>query len=306
MRAIAILAGLAILAAATCVVVIDARLDPAHAALVAAMAAGTAVGAICVARVSWRVGVIVAVAVVAGESYGMLATGERVIRHREALEREVGANDPAAVAARDRSAAARAALLAHDRTAADALARRHCGRECRAGLELTRAQIVAERDAAQAALVAMPTSGHSPLADRLGIAAWTLDLLMAGLLSIGANGLACVLIYYGAHTPARAPAVAVVADPIERAANVVPMKRAATQRDAAQFAIESLRPAPGQELAIQAAIDRYWAWCDGRGLARPDVHVAFQHMMALCERANVETRLTDGRRVVARGLELAG
>ncbi len=47
----------------------------------------------------------------------------------------------------------------------------------------------------------LPASA-TPLADRLGLPAWALDLIMAGLLSVGANGLAGTLIAYGAHISA--------------------------------------------------------------------------------------------------------
>ena len=56
MRTTAIAAGLAILAAATWLIVTDANLDPrgAHAALLYSMAAGVAAGAVVMARTSWR------------------------------------------------------------------------------------------------------------------------------------------------------------------------------------------------------------------------------------------------------------
>ena len=56
-------------------------------------------------------------------------------------------------------------------------------------------------EAAKAEVAANPLpASATPLADRLGWAPWVLDLVMAALLSIGANGLAGTLIAYGAHS----------------------------------------------------------------------------------------------------------
>ena len=44
-----------------------------------------------------------------------------------------------------------------------------------------------------------PTASGTPLADRLGVPAWLIDLTVAGLLSLAANGLAATLIAFGAH-----------------------------------------------------------------------------------------------------------
>ena len=39
----------------------------------------------------------------------------------------------------------------------------------------------------------------TPLADRLNMAPWLYDLIMAGLGSVGLNGLGCGLLVFGAH-----------------------------------------------------------------------------------------------------------
>lgn len=49
-----------------------------------------------------------------------------------------------------------------------------------------------------------PSVSATPLADRTGIAPWALDLVLAALLSLGANGLAAALISYGAAVSANA------------------------------------------------------------------------------------------------------
>lgn len=55
----------------------------------------------------------------------------------------------------------------------------------------------AEIEAAKAEAEANPLpASATPLADRISIPAWALDLIMAGLLYIGANGLAGTLIAF--------------------------------------------------------------------------------------------------------------
>lgn len=55
-------------------------------------------------------------------------------------------------------------------------------------------------EAAKAEVASNPLpASATPLADRLGWAPWVLDLIMAGLLSVGANGLAAALVAFGAH-----------------------------------------------------------------------------------------------------------
>ena len=58
-------------------------------------------------------------------------------------------------------------------------------------------QAVTDARADLAAFKAPPSA--SPLADRIGWPAWVLDLVMAALGSIAANGLACALMVFGSH-----------------------------------------------------------------------------------------------------------
>ncbi len=335
MRAIAIPSGLAILAAATWLIVTDAGLDPRgpHALLLYAMAAGVAAGSVVMARTSWRVGLVVAVAVLAGESYGLLATAERVIRNREAVSADVRGGNTTREDATRRADAADAAIRAHDDAARKAIAEKGCAAECRRLLADTRADLVRDRANAVAAIPAsMGGRSATPLADRLGIDPWRLDVAMAALLSLGANGLACVLIAFGAHAPARPEPIPVRADPVDCSdvpaieaaeskeeigrispnstlltntdSNVVAMQRRANQRDAKQFAIQCLAPAPGRTVPLREVIMAYWAWCDGCQLARPEVNTTIEQIGSLFVRANIETT-TEAGGVVAHGVAVA-
>jgi hypothetical protein len=154
---------------------------------------------------------------------------------------------------------------------------------------------------------------------------------MAGLLSIGANGLACVLIAWGAHGRRVQPA-AVKPEPhadmhadiaarvrdlaVAQAASqppktdagqpvVVSLKRRANAKDAARFALAHIKPGEGS-LPLKAVADAYWQWCDGEGLTRPDMAVTVSHIVALFGKAGVQTEMTAEREVVARGVALTG
>jgi hypothetical protein len=50
-----------------------------------------------------------------------------------------------------------------------------------------------------AACAAIEADHQTPLADRLGIEPWKIDVLIAALGSIAINGLACGLMIFGAH-----------------------------------------------------------------------------------------------------------
>lgn len=309
MRILAIIAGAILLGTSTWTVIEDAHLTGPHAALVGAMAVGTAAGAIVAARTTLRVGVFVFLAVLCGESFGMVATAERVILRRETAAIQAASTSPAARLALERQRDAVAALKEHDAMAVTAIARRDCGKECRGLLDRTRATLAAERDEADRQLTAKAGLKSTPLADRLGVEPWKIDLVIAGLLSVGANGLACVLIAWGAHGPRRKvehiparPAtdekLAPQSDP-----KVIQMRRKATAKDAARFGVAHLRPGDG-DVPLKSIAEAFWRWCEREGLTAPDIGATMTHLVALLGRAGVETEMTPGREVVARGVQL--
>ncbi len=329
MRALAIVAGLVLLASATWAVIVDASLSGPHAALVAAMAFGTGIGALVLARSSWRVGAVILIAVLTGETYGMLATAERIIQHRETQAAAEARASPATARARDDLAAARAAIVRHDDAARQRISEKSCATECRRLLDQTRLALVADRDAAAAALVIAP-GRSTPLADRLGVAPWIIDLIAAGLLAVGANGLACVLIAWGAHAPQRRPHDT-HNDPVPgpdgaqrrddrhhgggadcdqpaaaEPGRVIALRRRANGRDARRFALERLRPDAAGAVPLKAVAEAYWAWCDGQSLDRPDMAATVAQIMGLFGSINVDTELTPQRDVIARGIALTG
>lgn len=202
LRLIAIATGAAILAASTSTVLAAAKLTGPEALLVAALAAGVAVGAIVVPRAPLGLALALVAALLAGEAFNLLGTAERVIASRDAQAAAVADANDARRVARERLSRAEAALVDQNNRAAMTAAQPGCARECRTLLESQAAKLEAEIKDARAALAgAPPAKSATPLADRLGLAPWLLDLIVAGLLSLGANGLAAVLIAWGARCP---------------------------------------------------------------------------------------------------------
>lgn len=199
-----------------------------HALLVASLSAGVFAGARVVGMGAGKIGLVIVSALLAGEAYNLSATAERIVVERETnaapLRAQREAHDAATRRASEVSAApARSARL--DRAAeAQSKARAAYEKELREGgrckticnglkddadkavLEVTAAAQEAQKlhaaaiEAAKAEVAANPLpASATPLADRLGWAPWVLDLVMAALLSVGANGLAGTLIAYGAR-----------------------------------------------------------------------------------------------------------
>jgi|GEM_PF-4927008 len=198
LHALAVLCGVAILAAATNAITAG-RLTGADAYLAWALAAGVCVGAVVVPRSRAGLASAVIAGLLCGEAYNLLTTAERVIATRDAAAAVItGTNDHKAEAAASLQRA-ETAMVAHRDAAAKTVALPSCAKECRALLQSQAADIAGEIEAARRARDAAPPSrSATPLADRLRLAPWTLDLLVAALLSLGANGLAAVLIAWGA------------------------------------------------------------------------------------------------------------
>jgi hypothetical protein len=304
----------------------------AHAILTLAIAAGVGIGALCVgaAWASQRAGVAtwLVMAILAGEAFGFLSTAERLVVAREAMQAPLRVAQEAFDKARARASAAAQAIGALPPTSprleaaqatkavADAAvvaksAERGCVENCRrllqaqvdaAALEVdsARAEVDARRKGADAELVAaraamdslQPPVSATPLADRLGVPAWLLDLLTAGLGSIAANGLACGLIAFAAHHGLQPT--------VHRIKAVIPMR---PSEHAARFAVETLRL--GGQIEIAALPSAYRRWCVEKGCAPlPDDQVA-PALAQLFERAGILIARNDGR-LIAVGISLDG
>lgn len=230
-RRLSTLVGAAILAASTNAVILKTGgYLSSQALLVAALSAGVFAGARIVGA-AWRQSTVLAgciiAALAAGEIYNLVGTAERITQMREdmqiplkalarkrqdALERLHALETGEITSSRLKLAkeALEAARQAVDDEARNGGCRKECQRkeavagqaaeEVKAAAREAQATRAAEIEAAKAEVEANPLPpSATPLADRLGCPPWVLDLMVAALLSVGANGLAGTLIAFGAH-----------------------------------------------------------------------------------------------------------
>lgn len=320
------LAGCALIATAAHVIIMTTGgYSNAHAPLAIAIAAGVAIGSIAIG-IAWKdrrfaVATAIAFCLVAGEAYTMIATAERVVVSREA------AAEPARLIAVQRAAAqkrldeakaaipgdtsaritaAQASIDRAETAVATEASKKGCASNCRALLNkavddaksemaAARAALVEGKKSAQrgiadaeAALAKVPApKSETPLADKLGLEGWTLDLLAAGLASLAANGLGAALLAFGAHShrepSTKAAEVETVQVTLEPAPAATPppvrtsqAKRKAKEplmieardalKEADRFARESFRPAKAGRVAFSDIRASYHAWCDEQGM----------------------------------------
>lgn len=274
-----------------------------HAVLTIAIALGVGVAALAIGSAwsarRWALTAWLAVAIVAGEAFGFMMTAERLVVGRETAQAPLRAHqDLHAKAARrvdnasaslaglpatsPRLDAAAAAKAAADQAAIDKSAERGCRDNCRqllqaqvdaAGREvdLARAELhlradaaIAELAAARAGLAGLQApASATPLADRVGVAAWLIDLVTAALGSLAANGLACGLIAFAGHGRRRARAVVVEAvDAAPGSSSEIP-----APEQASRFAFESLFPADkGAGVDVLEIDAAYRRWCRAKGI----------------------------------------
>lgn len=225
LRGIAAIAGMGILAAVAHVTITATGgygLNT-NAPLTVALAIGVAIGA-PVAGVCWSgqraISWLLILALVAGELYGFGATASWHVANLEAQAapiHDAEAKHKAAVArlaAAEHSDTVERAEAAASKVQTDAMAKsaeKGCAANCRqvleaqvraatAAVEDTRASIQRELDAARAAVERAPLPGSAnALADRTGIPAWLLDLVLAGLRSFACTVLAGALLAFAAH-----------------------------------------------------------------------------------------------------------
>ena len=285
--------------------------------LMIGLGAGLAAGALAVG-VAWeegrrRLGWCLVAALAAGEAWALLQTGERTIAHRD--QQQVPLHDAAGKRAKalERVKTAEASLAAIGETprlkkaetakaAADAAvvakaSEKGCLTNCRqllqAQVDAATAEVAAARAAIETArpgaegrvkqarsdlaLLPLPPSA-SPLADRLGIEPWKLDIAAAALASLAANGLAAFLLAFAAHGRARRPVVIDATSPFVVDATTAPAVAAALIAEATPaatrapkdeadlFARTTFRPHRTGRVSLAEIRAAYRAWCGKHGL----------------------------------------
>jgi hypothetical protein len=309
-----------------------------------AVAGGLIVGALCVGA-AWAVGrrpiaLAIALGMVCGELYSLILTGERVVAAREAAQvviqeaierREAAARRlqeaEAALTSAGRSQRVERAVASKagaDRAVIEKSAEPGCASNCRTLLQaqvdaaqrdvdaaLTDQRAQQERagravEAARAGLASIRLPPRSsPLAARLGLPAWALDLAAAGLASLAINGLAAALLAFGAHGRRRETVLAAPAATSSKAPEVVrpsEPKLIAGPRDGlahlAKFFVHAMRPETGRATPVRDVRAAYLRWCRDRGHDALPARDMADRLATLCDKAGLQIDTNEGNPVI--------
>lgn len=334
MRKLAVIVGVLIIGAATHVIVMaSGGYQNPHAPLAIAIACGVALGSICIGVATrerrYVLAFCIALCLLAGEAFTMLSTAERVVVAREAaseparlmtLQRTAAQKrvDEAKAAipgdTSSRIAAAQASQQRAESAVATEAAKKGCASNCRAllnkavddaqaemaaaraALEETRRKAQKELGEAEAALAAVPApKSETPLADKLGMQGWTLDLLAAGLASLAANGLGAALLAFGAHggRHREATPAAIVDVKPERPVDQ-PAPRVSNKDHAAKFGVECLEAADDVETSLSEIGEAYLSWCKRSKIAPLKPAALGSTLATLFDDAGLPVRENDG------------
>jgi hypothetical protein len=217
-----------------------------------ALALGLAVGAVAIGRAwssrRWALSAFLALAMIAGEGWALVGTAERTIGARDAFAAPVRDVETARIAATQRLAAAETVKREADAAVLSEAAKSGCKKECATLLRESVAAAERKIEAARSALDAFPAArSSSPLADRIGWHGWQIDLLVAALASLAANGLGAGLVMFSAHEAGlrRRTANAILHVPMPEAA--------APAASAPRLALPPVVPTQTAEAAVRKA-----------------------------------------------------
>lgn len=324
----------------------------AHAVITLAVAAGVAVGALAIGAAWGQrrrtLALAILVALLAGEAFALISTAERLIAAREAVQAPLRAHLQIVDKARHRVARAEASLAtapttsprleaalaakaAADRAVVEKAAEKGCAANCRALLEqqvaaagtelaaaraeIEKARTMAEAElvAARTALAALPApASASPLADRLGVPAWALDLLTAALGSIAANGLGGLLLAFAGHGQHQRPLLhwpMPAPEPLPQTAStsVAPMQltgpkigttpvdppREHASGPVSAFAVASLYPVADSAVPLADVYKAYREWCADSGRLPLDPGTFADEFAGLVKRLRLGVQMSD-------------
>lgn len=283
MPGLAIFAGIAILGATAHVMVMSTGgYTSDHALIVLAVAGGVSIAAICIGGAfsegRHALGIGMLICLIAGEAYGLISTAERIVSARDTQQAPIGVIAAQRTAALDRVIIAERAKAAADAAVRASAAQRGCASNCRALLESAITAAAADLDRARRAVADVPVikGSATPLADRVGVSGWMLDLIQAGLASIGANGLGACLLAYGSRRRPGAVALVSQVEPVEIVAPVVetvspnrpvvllpasPVIADDARQHVSRFLSTTIAPAPGAAISLRGLHRRYNRWC---------------------------------------------
>ncbi|MEM6496031.1 MAG: hypothetical protein AAF709_04815 [Pseudomonadota bacterium] len=317
-----------------------------NAVLTMAITGGIMVGALAIgdalARGHRVMAILIGLCLVSAELFGLIGTGERYVAMREERQAPIRMQERNIDKARQKLQDARAALSAApttsarlqtalaaekavDATVARDAAKKGCASNCRKLLDkqiakasaeviAARAEIRQQRrrlandvEAASAALAALPSpTKAATLADRLGIARWMMDLIIAALGSLAANGLGATLLAYGAHASDRKPKANAETEhaSVEKAASTA--KNARTNPPAiadehehiSTFAQACFDHDPGARATFNDMMMAYQTWCFERKSSRLPASRVSELLAELVEHVGLTVEQQDDEPVV--------
>ena len=209
----------------------------------------------------WIAAVSLGLCLLAGETYWVLLNAEREIARREAQEAPTLHAREDRARAEARVSKAEAALLAASAAVVSEAAKPDCLKNCATMLTASEAAAKADVAAALTALADAPRPlSFSPLPERLGVAPWLWDLLMAGLRSLAVIG-GSIAIGMAMHPHKKSfaptPVAALTASPARLEILPPPDRR----EHVASFLRTVLRPDPEGRASLKKLYERYPHWC---------------------------------------------
>jgi len=318
-RVLVVVAGLGVIAAAT-----HANIE--HAGgyagkdtwLIITIAALLALG-MGYAAITWQEGrylgaLALALCLLCGEAYWLAVNLEREIAAREEAAAPLLAAQAQRTAAEKRLADAEAAKRTADAAAIEDAAKPGCRKNCAQLLTDAKAEADKELTAARAALAALPMARTvAPLPQRLGIASWLWDLILATLRSIAVIG-GSIAVALAIHPKRTAPATAqITPTPFNRetAEIITPLalpksSPAATDKreHVAAFLRAVLRPDPEGATSLRRLHGTYIDWCRGHDAEPLPPAELGQQLRVIVDAIGLEVE-PEGQDVVVRGAALA-
>lgn len=306
LRALVVLAGLGVVAAATHANVIHVGgYTSQDAPLIIAIAGLLSIG---MAFVGWLWGdarrvqaVVLSVCILSGEAYWVLLNAEREIANRDARAAPIAQARTVHAAAFKRLDDAMVAKKTADAAAISEAAKMGCRTNCAKLLLDAKEKAAAELTAAREALAGLPEPrSATPLPDQLGIAAWAWDLLLAGLRSLavvaGSLGIGMAL-----HPRRRDRA-----SPSAHSGDIQIIGRPINKREhVSHFLRATLRPNPSGGASLKDLHSRYVTWCDQTPVhALPPAELG-KELRAVFEALGLECK-KKGRDVIVYGAEISG
>ena len=220
--------------------------------------------------------VLLGICILSGEAYWVLTNAEREVARRELREAPSREARDARMKAEQRVADALVGVAAATAAVTSEAAKKDCLRNCAALLTAAQTTAQTELTAARDALSDTPlVSSGSPLPDRLGIASWLWDLIMAGLRSLAVVGGSLAIGMCWRADRSRPVIVArpspVAAAPSRAPKSVVSRSRHANREHVASFLRSTLKPDPVGQTSLRALHRMYNEWSNGSGLSAAEL-----------------------------------